>query len=296
MDIYRELLVFYEGLKLYKELLSELYYKAFIPQSNRNFNSPYDKDLIKRDEIIQKIEKRREYIVRLSGRMIPIITEIINGDTIEIYEMGKPRSVNIWTMGLREEFDYRTAETLNACIDNTNRTISKLEADIEAGLRDKKTGILITQQTKAAIKAPKAFIAHGGDSPALSKLKSFLEALGVEPLVVEEQPSEGRSVGENVDWYARQADCAVILATKGDIDGKTGRFIPRGNVLIEIGKSQELFKDRIVYLLQAGTKFPTNISEKVWGRFTTQRMDDAFIKIAKELTNWGFITAGITKE
>ena len=138
---------------------------------------------------------------------------------------------------------------------------------------------------------PKVFIAHGGDSPALTKLKSFLEALGVEPLIVEEQASEGRSVGENVDWYARQADCAIILAARGDIDGKTGRFIPRGNVLIEIGKSQELFKDRIIYLLQAGTKLPTNINEKVRARFTSQNMDNAFIKIAKELKKFGILRA-----
>jgi len=136
---------------------------------------------------------------------------------------------------------------------------------------------------------PKAFIAHGGDSPALSKLKNFLEALGVEPIVVEEQPSEGRSVAENVDWYSRQADCAIILATKGDVDSKTGGFIPRGNVLIEIGKSQEIFKDRIIYLLQAGAHLPTNVSEKVWGRFTTQCMDDAFIKVAIELYKFGLL-------
>lgn len=138
---------------------------------------------------------------------------------------------------------------------------------------------------------PKAFIAHGGQSPALDKLKNFLIALGIEPLVVEEQASENRSVGDNVDYYARQADFAIILATKGDIDGQTGGFIPRGNVLIEIGKSQEIFKDRIIYLLQAGTKFPTNISEKVWGRFTTERMDDAFIKIARELTEMKILKA-----
>ena len=138
---------------------------------------------------------------------------------------------------------------------------------------------------------PKAFIAHGGDSPALSKLKKFLKALGVEPIVVEEQPSEGRSVAENIDLYSRQADCAVILATKGDVDGKTGGFIPRGNVLIEIGKSQEIFKDRIIYLLQAGAKFPTNVSEKVWERFTTQCIDDAFIKVARELYKFGMLKA-----
>jgi predicted nucleotide-binding protein len=138
---------------------------------------------------------------------------------------------------------------------------------------------------------PKAFIAHGGESEARDKLCQFLTALGVIPIIVEEQPSEGRSVGENVDHYARQADCAIILATKGDIDGKTGKFIPRGNVLIEIGKAQELFKDRIIYLLQAGAKFPTDISEKVRERFTSENMDKAFIKIAKELKKFGILRA-----
>ncbi len=137
---------------------------------------------------------------------------------------------------------------------------------------------------------PKAFIAHGGETEALDKLKEFLVSLGVEPLVVEEQASKNRSIGTNIDWYARKADFAIILATKGDIDGVTGSFIPRGNVLIEIGKAQELFKDRIIYLLQAGTKFPSNVSEKVWGRFTSSCMDEAFIKVARELTAFGVLT------
>ena len=147
----------------------------------------------------------------------------------------------------------------------------------------------IEEKPAVIAERPKAFIAHGGESPSLNKLKEFLEALGIEPLVVEEQASENRSIGDNVDLYARKADCAIILATKGDIDGVTGGFIPRGNVLIEIGKAQELFKDRIIYLLQAGTKFPTNISEKVWGRFTSSCMDDAFIKVARELYKFGLL-------
>lgn len=138
---------------------------------------------------------------------------------------------------------------------------------------------------------PKAFIAHGGESPALDKLKKFLEALDVQPLVVEEQASEDRSVGENVDWYSKQADCAIILATKGDIDGKTGGFIPRGNVLMEVGKLQEMFRGRIIYLLQSGTKFPTNVSEKVWGKFSPQSMDGAFTKVARELRAFGILKA-----
>lgn len=183
--------------------------------------------------------------------------------------------------------------TLNKVMQIVNKAIGKLEAEGESWKVElpKKPEKVTKQPSEDITDKPKAFIAHGGASPALSKLKSFLEALGVEPLVVEDQPSEGRSVGENVDWYAKQADCAIILATKGDIDGKTGKFIPRGNVLIETGKSQELFKDRIIYLLQAGTKLPTNISEKVRVRFTSQNMDNAFIKIAKELKKFGILRA-----
>ncbi len=155
---------------------------------------------------------------------------------------------------------------------------------LDETLRDK------SEQPPTIIGAlPKAFIAHGGVTPALTKLKSYLIALGVEPIIVEEQPSRGRSIGEKVNLYARQADFAIILATKGDKDAKTGSFIPRGNVLIEIGKAQELFPDRTIYLLQAGTKFPSNISEKVWVRFTPQSMDDSFIKIAKEIRDFGIL-------
>ena len=147
------------------------------------------------------------------------------------------------------------------------------------------------KETEMSTTQPKVFIAHGGDVPALRKLKRFLDALGIQPLVVEEQPSEGRSIAENVDYYARLANFAIILATKGDIDSKTGGFIPRGNVSIEIGKLQEIFKEKIVYLLQAGTKFPSNASEKVWVHFTPQSMDNAFIKVANELRNCGILKA-----
>ena len=88
---------------------------------------------------------------------------------------------------------------------------------------------------------PKAFIAHGGESAARDKLEDFLTALGVTPIIVEKQSSEGRSKDKNVEYYLKQCDCAIILATKGDIDGQTGEFIPRGNILNEVGRCQEIF-------------------------------------------------------
>lgn len=139
--------------------------------------------------------------------------------------------------------------------------------------------------------APKAFIAHGGRSPARDKLSSFLNALGITPVFAEDEPSEGRSIDENVEYHLRQCNCAIILATKGDVDGRTGKFTPRGNVLIEVGRFQELFPNRMVYLLEEDASFPTNIAEKVWERFSQDNMENALIKVARELRAFGLIKA-----
>lgn len=228
------------------------------------------------------------------GAFKSLITEITDKEKLTFRPKdGRPLiSADVWLTALQLPYDKRADDCISMCLDLITITVGRLEGDIKRGTRDEQGNLIKIEKTPLRSTAPpKAFIAHGGDSPTLSKLKDFLETLGVEPIVVEKRPSEGRSIAENVDHYARQADCAIILATKGDIDGKTGRFIPRGNVLMEIGKLQEIFKDRIIYLLQAGVKFPTNVNEKVRERFTSQNMDNAFIKIAKELREFGILKA-----
>lgn len=139
-------------------------------------------------------------------------------------------------------------------------------------------------------KAPKAFIAHGGKSAALNKLHSFLEALGVEPLVVEVEPSEGRLTEEQVDEYMKQADCAIVLATYGHIeDVKTRKKHPRLNVVDELGRCRKVFPRRTVLLVEKGIDLPSNVSGIVYEHFTKQNMENAFIKLAKELRTFGLI-------
>ena len=135
---------------------------------------------------------------------------------------------------------------------------------------------------------PKAFIAHGGKSAKLNKLRSFLEALGVEPLVVEVEPSEGRLTEEQVDKYMKQADCAIILATYGHLeDVKTRKKHPRLNVVDELGRCRKVFPDRTILLLEKGVDLPSNVSGVIRERFTKQNMEDALIKLAKELRTFG---------
>lgn len=149
-----------------------------------------------------------------------------------------------------------------------------------------KSGYVATTET------PKAFIAHGGKSVALDKLCRFLKALGVEAFIVEEQPSKAKALDDKVEYYMAETDCAIILAT-GD-DKIEGKLHPRQNIIHEIGLAQKTFPDRIIYLLEKGAEFPSNIKPKVWESFTQESMDEAFIAIARELKAFGLIRA--TKE
>jgi len=149
----------------------------------------------------------------------------------------------------------------------------------------------LTNSGKKSI-PPKAFIAHGGESKALTKLCSFLEALGVKPVVADVEPSEGRLTEGQVDECMGDAACAIILATYGHIvDKNTGDKHPRLNVVDELGRCRAVFPKRTILLLQKDVELPSNVSGIVHERFTKQSMDKAFIKVARELTKFGLIRA-----
>jgi len=129
--------------------------------------------------------------------------------------------------------------------------------------------------------APKVFISHGPPGPHLAKLKDFLVAAGVEPVVAEEQPSQGRSVVSNVDKYAGDCEAAIVLATRDrQIDGN---WEPNPGVLVEIGDLRERFKGKIVYMVQEGLERAPMWAEHVYISFGDDCMDEAFTKLLREL-------------
>jgi len=128
---------------------------------------------------------------------------------------------------------------------------------------------------------PKAFISHGRESMTLSKVEGFLRALGVEPIVVKEQPSVDKTLPDKVDYYLNQADFVVILATGDDVI--ENRRQPRQNVIHEVGLAQKTHAGKIIYLLEEGAEFPSNIRPKVWEPFSQDNMENVFVYIVREL-------------
>ncbi|MGA2316537.1 MAG: TIR domain-containing protein [Thermodesulfobacteriota bacterium] len=148
------------------------------------------------------------------------------------------------------------------------------------------TGGRISQEDK------RVFISHGGETKALLKIERFLRGLGITPVIVKHEPSLGKSLDDLVEEQMETCVAVIILATKDDkIKNEKGEeyFQPRPNVIHEIGLAQEKVRDRIIYLKEEGCRFPSNIAPKVWENFIQDNMENAFIKVGKELKAFGII-------
>jgi predicted nucleotide-binding protein len=138
----------------------------------------------------------------------------------------------------------------------------------------------------------RVFISHGNETKALFKMERFLRGIGIAPIIVKHEPSLGKSLDDLVEEQMDTCIAVIILATKGDkIKDEKGEeyFQPRPNVIHEIGLAQEKVKEKIIYLKEEGCRFPSNITPKVWENFTQDNMENAFIKVAKELKAFGII-------
>jgi len=122
MDLLKELSLFKQALKEYKNLLGQISLHQPIPDA---------------------YQEKRESLLINSSSLVTLIKQLTAKDeSLVVYEFGKPRTVNMWEMGLRNEYDYRTVEALDACIDTTNLAIGKLTDDITKGIRDEQGSVI----------------------------------------------------------------------------------------------------------------------------------------------------------
>lgn len=89
------------------------------------------------------------------------------------------------------------------------------------------------------ISGSKVFLVHGHDESARETTARFLEKLDLDPVILHEQPSSGRTIIEKVEQYSEVA-FAVVLLTPDDVGAKRGsepELAPRArqNVILELG-------------------------------------------------------------
>jgi predicted nucleotide-binding protein len=132
----------------------------------------------------------------------------------------------------------------------------------------------------------RVFLVHGHDEEALQSVARFLEQMGLDPIVLREQPDRGRTIIEKFEECAGQVGFAVILMTPDDLTASstsgTAGSRARQNVIFELGYfAGKLGRGRTCLLRRGDVEIPSDLYGVIYSDY-----DDAGawkMKLVQEL-------------
>ncbi len=135
----------------------------------------------------------------------------------------------------------------------------------------------------------RVFLVHGHDGEAREAAARFLMTLGLEPVILHEQPTEGRTIMEKLDTYA-DVSFAVVLLTPDDVgrakDSSDLRDRARQNVILELGYFVGRLGRRRVCAIYKGIELPSDMLGVVYVSYDA---GGAWrVQLARELKAAGF--------
>ncbi|HEX8700647.1 MAG TPA: nucleotide-binding protein [Myxococcaceae bacterium] len=137
-----------------------------------------------------------------------------------------------------------------------------------------------------AVSESSVFIVHGHDDGARDAVARFVEKLGLEAVILHEQPNKGRTIIEKFEAHAA-VGFAIVLLTPDDVGAqksKAASLSPRArqNVVFELGYFiGKLGRERVCALHKEEVELPSDFSGVVY-----VKMDDAGgwrLKLAQEM-------------
>jgi len=147
----------------------------------------------------------------------------------------------------------------------------------------------------AAQPSRKVFVVYGHDAQARTQLEAMLRRWDLDPLILDQLPSEGQTLIEKLEKYTSgEVEFAVILATpddEGHIAGKADekKFRARQNVVLEIGLLlSKLGRAKVAILLKNQEKMerPSDIQGLIYLPFTDD-VAETQVQLAKEMGKQG---------
>ncbi|MFA1261691.1 TIR domain-containing protein [Xanthomonas campestris pv. olitorii] len=142
----------------------------------------------------------------------------------------------------------------------------------------------------------KVFVVYGHDAAARTELEAMLRRWKLEPLILDQLPSEGQTIIEKLEKYTAEVKFAVVLATPDDEGYRTGHedekaFRARQNVVMELGMMLAKLGRRNVAILmkqQDNMERPSDIQGLLYIPFKDNLQKDAGLLLAKEMQAQGY--------
>lgn len=142
----------------------------------------------------------------------------------------------------------------------------------------------------------KVFVVYGHDTAARTELEAMLRRWRLEPLILDQLPSEGQTIIEKLEKYTAEVKFAVVLATPDDEGFRAGHedekaFRARQNVVMELGMMLTLLGRKNVAILmkqQDNMERPSDIQGLLYIPFKDNLQKDAGPLLAKEMAAQGY--------
>ncbi|WP_342315557.1 TIR domain-containing protein [Lysobacter sp. FW306-1B-D06B] len=142
----------------------------------------------------------------------------------------------------------------------------------------------------------KVFVVYGHDATARTELEAMLRRWRLEPLILDQLPSEGQTIIEKLEKYTAEVRFAVVLATPDDEGYRAGHddekaFRARQNVVMELGMMLTLLGRKNVAILmkqQDNMERPSDIQGLLYIPFKDNLQKDAGPLLAKEMAAQGY--------
>ena len=143
-------------------------------------------------------------------------------------------------------------------------------------------------ENKVAINR-KVFVVYGHDDIARTQLEAMLRRWDLEPIILDQLASSGKTIIEKLEEYGFDVNYAIVLATPDDegkcvTEDKMKRRV-RQNVVLELGMFlSKLGRERVAILLKEAEDFekPSDIQGLIYIPFQN-KVDEVAVSLAKEL-------------
>jgi predicted nucleotide-binding protein len=134
----------------------------------------------------------------------------------------------------------------------------------------------------------KIFIVHGHDEALKNEVARYIEKLGLEAIILDEQASKGRTIIEQIEQHCSDVSFGIVLYTSCDIGGKTEEDLQpraRQNVVFEHGYLMgKIGRKNIVALVKDKVEKPSDISGVIYIEISGNWKQD----LAKEMKEVGY--------
>ena len=139
------------------------------------------------------------------------------------------------------------------------------------------------------INTNQVFVIHGRDLGTRDTVTRFLESLGLEVVILQEQPDQGRTVIEKFEQCV-QGDFAIALFTPDDMGGPSDDDLQpraRQNVIFEFGYFIGKFgRDRVRALVKGNPEIPSDYSGVLYIKLDD--LDGWKMGLVREMKGAGF--------